>query len=99
MRKYRYLESWEKPFSPTYRVERMGATYEEGVIDVGQNCIFGDNVIHLLELDDICLLEDLHCEVLASLFITRQPYSSKGTYPVIIFISLYSPVPKVVVSS
>ncbi len=55
---------------------RVGA-YEEGVIDISENCVFRYHVINLLELDDICLLKNLHSEELIGLLILGQTHSSK----------------------
>jgi hypothetical protein len=51
--------------------------YKEGVIDVCEDSVFRYHVINLLELDDVCLLKDLHSEVLIRLLVLSQSHSSK----------------------
>ena len=75
IKKYRYLASWENPSSPTCSkswsdaVERWSNvagkrvranTYEVRVVNIGQDCIFRDNVIDLSEFDNVGLLQTLH---------------------------------------
>jgi hypothetical protein len=50
------------------------------MVDVSEDSVFGDNVIDLLELDDVCLLENLHSKVLASLLVSAQAHSAERTY-------------------
>ena len=51
--------------------------YKKGMIDVGKDRIFRDNMIDLLQLYDICLFQNFHCEVLSRLFIPTKPYTPK----------------------
>ena len=55
-------------------------TYQEGVVNVGQDSVFGNDMIDLSQLNDICFLESLHCIKLSALFVLRENDSSKGTY-------------------
>jgi hypothetical protein len=55
----------------------MMGCYKEGVIDICKDSVFRYHVINLLKLDDVCLLKDLHSEVLISLLVFSQSYSSK----------------------
>ena len=50
------------------------------MINVSKNCVLGDNVVDLSKLDDICLLQTLHCEVLLRLTVLREQHSSKRTW-------------------
>jgi hypothetical protein len=50
------------------------------VVDVCEDGVLRYHVINLLELDDICLLEDLHGEVLVGLLVLGQTHSSKRPY-------------------
>jgi hypothetical protein len=52
-------------------------TYEEWMINICKNGILRDNVIDLLEFDDVCLLEDLHCKVLTSSLVPCQSHSTE----------------------
>ena len=54
-------------------------TYQEWMIDIGENGIFRDNVIDLLQLDDIRLLQDLHCEVLPRFLVPAEAHTTEGT--------------------
>lgn len=54
-----------------------GVTYKERVIDIGQNCVFRDDMIYLPQLYDICLLQSLHCRVLTSLFVLCKHYPAE----------------------
>lgn len=69
--------SWENPLRPTWASEET-ITYEEGMVDVRQDSVLGDNVVHLSELDDLGLLESLHGEVLSSLLVLTKQHSAEG---------------------
>jgi len=59
---------------------RLGlVTYQEGVVDVGENGVLRDNVVNLPELDDIGLLQTFHGEVLSSLLVLGEQYTTKRT--------------------
>lgn len=40
-------------------------TYQEGMVYISENCVLRDNVIDLLQLNNVCLLQDLHSKVLS----------------------------------
>lgn len=54
-----------------------GDNYQKWMIDLSQNVDLGNDVINLLELDDLTLLENLHCVVLLVLLVESQTDSTK----------------------
>ena len=50
------------------------------MLDVCKNGVFGDDVIDLSQLDNICLLQTFHCEILSSLFLFGENHTTEGTY-------------------
>ena len=67
------------------------------MVNFGKNCVLRDDMIDLLQLYDVCLLQDLHCKVLSRLLVPAQPHTSEGAWNSLQPYSL--PVPNVVVSS
>ena len=47
------------------------------MIDVGQNSVLRDNVVDLSQLNDVGLLQTLHCEKLATLLVLGKHYPSE----------------------
>lgn len=50
------------------------------MVDDGQDVDLGDDVVHLLELDDLALLEYFECEELLRLFIQGEPHPAERAY-------------------
>lgn len=46
--------------------------YKEGVVDVGEDGVLGDDVVDLLETEDFGLLEHFEGNVVASLLLARE---------------------------
>ena len=51
--------------------------YQEGVVDDGQDVDLGDDVVHLLELDDLALLQYFEREELLRLFIQGESHPAE----------------------
>jgi hypothetical protein len=47
------------------------------VVDVCKDGVLGYNVIHLAQLNDVCLLQPLHREELSVLFVFGQKHSTE----------------------
>jgi len=52
-------------------------TYDEGVLDLGQDVYFVHDVVYLLQLDDLCLFQDLTGVELASGLVLGQAHPSE----------------------
>jgi len=50
------------------------------VVDDGQDVDLGDDVVHLLQLDDLALLENFQREELLRLFIESESHPAEGAY-------------------
>ncbi len=53
--------------------------YQFDVANVSQNRAFTDYVVHLLQLDDLDLLQHLQSVERPVLFLLHKPYAAKGT--------------------
>lgn len=61
----------------SYLHSQPARTYQERMVDVGQDGVLRYNVVHLPQLNDVCLLQALHCKVLAVLLVFRQKHSAE----------------------
>ena len=50
------------------------------MLNVGQDRVLRDHVVHLSQLDNVGLLESLHCEELARLLVPGEHHATEGTY-------------------
>lgn len=55
-------------------------TYQEWVLDVGEDRVLRDHVIHLSQLDDIGLLQSLHGKVLSCALLLREHHATERPY-------------------
>ena len=55
------------------------------MVNLREDVVLADHVIHLAQLNDVGLLESLHSEVLTCLLMLCKQHSAKGTF------NLYEP--------
>lgn len=55
-------------------------SYQEGMINVSKDSVLRNHVIHLLQLNNVRLLQDLHRKIFSCLFISGKTHSAERTY-------------------